>query len=49
MKYAHLVLPWENMGSQSNIEAIELLVNYINMVSSYSMPGAPGSTVETAE
>lgn len=34
--YAHLVLPWENMGTNTNLEAVELLINYISVLAQNS-------------
>ena len=39
---ANLVLPWEGSGENINLEAVELLVNYISVLSDYnSRPSTP--------
>ena len=41
-KMANLVLPWENIGGHVNLEAVELLVNYISVLSDHSSrPSTP--------
>ncbi|CAL6084276.1 Uridine_kinase domain-containing protein [Hexamita inflata] len=36
IKLAHLVLPWENMDQNTNLAAVELLVNYISVLAEQS-------------
>ncbi|CAL5983272.1 Uridine_kinase domain-containing protein [Hexamita inflata] len=36
IKQAHLVLPWENIDQNTNLAAVELLINYISVLASQS-------------